>query len=246
LIKAVAFDFDHTLYDRSLTYDNMIDDFCSFFAEYLKPELSRAEILAAIKSADSGSFKKPRNHKEDLRTQGVGKHWTDIYNATLARGIFAKEPGYDMYYYGFIEKNFPKAMMLYPDTPPTLRWLRENGYTTGILTNGPSDYQRTKLEALNMYDAVDTVVLCGDLEQQKPHAMTFEAICSAMNCRPEEAVYVGDNPWNDVDGARRAGMIPVWIRSVGVWLDNLEPAPYSIGAIGELPELLKVIERDHP
>lgn len=245
MIKAVAFDFDHTLYDRSLTYDNMLDSFCAFFAEYLRPGISREEVLSAIKAADSISFKKPRSLTDEVRTKVIGgKHWLGIYNATLDSGIFAEEPGYDRYYYGFIEKAFPNAMVLYPDVLPTLHWLREQGYTTGILTNGPADYQKTKLETLNMYEAVNVVVLCGDLEQQKPHAMTFEAICEAMHCRPEEAVYVGDNPWNDVEGARRAGMIPIWMRSVDIWLENLEPAPYNIRAIGEIPEVLKVIEHN--
>lgn len=244
MIKAIAFDFDHTLYDRSLTNDNMVDDYCAFFAAYLKPGISREEVLAAIKYADSGSFRRKRSRTEDIGSHKAGQHWMGIYTATLDCGIFAKEPGYDLYYYGFIEKAFPKAMVLYPDTLPTLQWLREQGYVTGILTNGPSDFQKAKLDALNMYDTVDAVVLCGDLEQQKPHAMTFEAICTAMGCKTEEAIYVGDNPWNDVDGARRAGMTPIWMRSVGIWKEELEPAKYYIDAIGEIPELLKVIERD--
>lgn len=244
MIKAVAFDFDHTLYDRSLTNDNMVDDYRRFFADYLKPGISREEVLAAIKQADSGSFRRKRGPTPTTKSKDAGQHWMGIYTATLDTGIFAREPGYDLYYYGFIEKAFPKTMVLYPDTLPTLQWLKEQGYVTGILTNGPSDFQRAKLEALNMYEAVDAVVLCGDLEEQKPHTMAFEAICAAMGCKTTEAVYVGDNPRNDVDGARKAGMTPIWMRSVGVWRDEIEPARYCIDAIGEIPELLKIMERE--
>ena len=244
MIKAIAFDYDHTLYDRALTYDNMVDDFQTFFAEFLRPDVTREQVRSAIQNADAISFQRKRSDTEDLSTRHVGKHWMGIYNATLGSGIFAKEPGYDLYYYEFIEKYFTKAMMPYPDTLPTLQWLRAHGYKTGILTNGPTDFQRAKLESLNMYEAVDAVVLCGDLPQQKPHAVTFEAICEAMGCQTHEAIYVGDNPFNDIDGARRAGMTPIWIRSVGVWLEELEPAPYCIDAIGEIPELLEKINKD--
>ena len=244
MIKAVVFDFDHTLDQRTKAYDNLAKEFFLFFADYLRPGITCPEVLDAIKQADGKSFGRKRTVEEKNGSVEPGKHWMGIYNATLATGIFAREPGYDVYYYGFIEKRFPQTLVLAPDTLPTLELLRKQGYATGILTNGPSDFQRAKLEATHMYGAVDEVVLCGDLERQKPHALPFEVICRELGCRPGEAVYVGDNPINDVDGARNAGMLPVWISSVGVWPEEIAPAPYTIKAIGELPQLLKRIEQE--
>ena len=244
MIKAVAFDFDHTLDQREKAYDNLAKAFFTYFTEYLRPGITCSEVLTAIKSADGKSFGRKRTTEEKNGSVDPGKHWMGIYNATLATGIFVKEPGYDVYYYDFIEKNFPQTLVLAPDTLPTLALLREQGYATGILTNGPSSFQRAKLEATGICGAVDAVVLCGDLERQKPHALPFETICRELGCRPEEAVYVGDNPINDMDGARKAGMIPIWISSVGVWPEEIPPVPYTIQAIGEIPELLKRIERD--
>ena len=103
------------------------------------------------------------------------------------------------------------------------------------------EWEDAFLAYLKDLDSKKPVILCGDLEYQKPHASTFEAICEAMGCAPGEALYVGDNPVNDVEGARRAGMVPVWMRSVGLWFDALEPSPYAIDAIGELPELIEKI-----
>ena len=36
MIKAIAFDFDHTLYDRDATYENLVDDFMAYFADELQ------------------------------------------------------------------------------------------------------------------------------------------------------------------------------------------------------------------
>lgn len=244
MIKAIAFDFDHTLDVRIKAYDNLANAFFTYFTDYLRPGITCPEVLDAIKRADRTSFGRKRTAEEKSGSVDPRKHWMGIYNATLATGIFAREPGYDVYYYDFIENYFPQTIVLAPDTLPTLELLRRQGYATGILTNGPSNFQRAKLVATHMYEAVDAVVLCGDLERQKPHALPFETICREMGCRPEEAVYVGDNPINDVDGARRAGMIPVWINSVGVWPEEIAPTPYTIQSIGEIPELLKIIEQE--
>ena len=54
-------------------------------------------------------------------------------------------------------------------------------------------------------------------------------------------MYVGDHPINDVDGSRKAGMTSVWFRSVGVWLDGVEPASYSIDTLGEIPNLVDAL-----
>lgn len=244
MIKAIAFDFDHTLYDRWITYENMVDDFCQFFADFLRPDINREEVRAAIKEADINSFRKKPDQPDKEAFRLPKQHWMGIFNATLDTGIFAKEPTYEVYYYGFIEKYFPKAIELFPDTVPVLNWLREQGYTTGILTNGPSYYQRAKLEETHMYELVDKVVLCGDLKWQKPHPITFESICAEMNSSPQETIYVGDNPRNDIEGARNAGMIPVWIKTVGVWPEELLPPRYSINTLEELPELLEIIQQD--
>ncbi len=244
MVKAVAFDFDHTLDVRPKAYDNLARDFFTFFADYLRPGITFEEVHAAIKGADGKSFSRELTAEEKNGSVDPDKHWMGIYNANLATGIFATEPGYDVYYHGFIEKVFPHTLVLAEDAIPTLDWLREQGYATGILTNGPSKFQQAKLDATGITPAVDHVVLCGDLEKQKPHSLPFKVICEKMGCHPGQAVYVGDNAINDMDGARRAGMIPVWISSTGVWPEGIEPVRYTIKAIGELPELLKTIDRD--
>ena len=244
MIKAIAFDFDHTLYDRWVTYDNMVDDFMRFFADYLRPGISREEVRFAIKDSDKNSFRVKFDPEKTVSTRGAAMHWARIYNATLASGIFAKEPDYDTYYFDFIERYFPPAIELFPETKPLMEELSRKGYTTGILTNGPADYQKAKLEAVGMYEMVDRVVLCGDLPWQKPHSTAFEAICREMGCAPHETIYVGDNPLNDIDGARKVGITPVWIKTVGVWPEDLTPAPYSIDTLDELLPLLGKIEQD--
>lgn len=228
MIKCVAFDFDHTLYDRDATYEKLLDGFMDFFSPYLRSGITREEVLATIQQCDrTGIYK--------------DGHWEGIYRDTVASGIFEKVPSYEVYYEGYLENNYPQAIVLYDDTISTLEQLRELGYKVAILTNGPSEYQRAKVELVNLHNHVDLVVVGGDLPYPKPYRYAFEYVCNKLGCTLEESAYVGDNPINDVDGPRKAGMTPIWIRSVGTWIDGVAPAPYFIDRLGELPELLTKI-----
>jgi len=79
-----------------------------------------------------------------------------------------------------------------------------------VLTNGPADRQRPKVEALSIADRVDTVCYAGDLSRRKPHPEPFESVCEALSVAPESTLYVGDSLPYDVAGAHGAGLQAAW------------------------------------
>ena len=231
MIKGIAFDFDHTLYDRDATYEKMLEGFMTYFAPYLREGIAREEVLQTIQRCDrTGIYK--------------DAHWEGIYRDTLASGIFARHPTYEVYYEGYLENNYPQNIVLYKDTLSTLAQLRDMRLKVGILTNGPSQYQRDKVERVALHRHVDTVVVGGELPHPKPHASAFAEVCRQLGCAVEECAYVGDHPVNDVDGARQAGMTGIWFRSVGTWMEGIDPAPYAVDALGELPALIERINKE--
>ena len=57
---------------------------------------------------------------------------------------------------------------------------------------------------------------------------------------PEEAVYVGDTPFDDVHGARLLGMRAAWInRSGAVWDSSLLAPDYEVSGLEELEQALE-------
>ena len=63
-----------------------------------------------------------------------------------------------------------------------------------------------------------------------------------LNIPPEELMYVGDNPVNDVDGSRNAGYIPVWVKTTGYWcFEDIPHAEYEVETVEEIPALVKRI-----
>ena len=132
----------------------------------------------------------------------------------------------------------------FPFAKPMLCRLREMGLKIGLVTNGPSEIQKIKLNHLGMADYFDEAVFTGDIGVHKPEAEPFLLLSRKIGIPPEELLYVGDHPLNDVEGSRRVGYTPVWVKTIGAWyFDDIEKAPYEMDTVEELPSLLEKINK---
>ena len=84
-------------------------------------------------------------------------------------------------------------------------------YRLGLLTNGPSDIQRLKLEQTGLADHFAAVVVSGEVGSGKPNREVFLQVASELGVSPDEAVMVGDSWDRDVVGAQGAGIAAVWV-----------------------------------
>ncbi|WP_138004404.1 HAD family hydrolase [Halalkalirubrum salinum] len=85
-------------------------------------------------------------------------------------------------------------------------------YRVGLLTNGPIDAQRAKLEHLGWTELFHAALVTGELPAGKPDSAAFEALLSALGTNANETVYVGDTPLDDIEGATEAGLFAVQVR----------------------------------
>jgi HAD superfamily hydrolase (TIGR01509 family) len=83
----------------------------------------------------------------------------------------------------------------------------------GLLTNGPSDVQRVKLEGTGLTQHFETLAISGEMGVGKPTASAFERVLTSLGLEPHEAVMVGDSWGRDVEGAISCGLPAVWIAS---------------------------------
>jgi 2-haloalkanoic acid dehalogenase type II len=125
---------------------------------------------------------------------------------------------------------------VYPDVPPALEELRGR-YRLAVLSDADNDFLAASVARNDL--SFETVVSSEDLQMYKPHVSVFREVCARLGVKPSEAVYVGDSPWSDVEGARHAGMGPVWINRHGAaWPHEIEAPPATISSLAELVELL--------
>lgn len=102
-----------------------------------------------------------------------------------------------------------------PGAPDVVRRLAGDGYRIGLVTNGPPDVQRTKLDALGLSDAFETTVFAGHGPAPKPAAEPFRVALDALDADPGAAVHVGNAPETDVAGAAAAGLWTVLVDGSG-------------------------------
>ena len=120
-------------------------------------------------------------------------------------------------------------------------------YRLALLTDGRSESQRYKIEALGLKDTFREVLVTDEfgLSWRKPSPRGFELLLARLGgCRPEDAVYIADNPAKDFLAPNLLGMQSVRVRRPcgrHYALEALTPegAPQAeITSLLELPALL--------
>jgi putative hydrolase of the HAD superfamily len=91
---------------------------------------------------------------------------------------------------------------------------------------------------------VDAVVLSSELGVAKPAPEVFETIAARLSVPAGRCWYVGDGGSDELAGARRAGMTPVWLRDPGAadaFVHGFAPADERTVTIPALDALLPLL-----
>jgi len=92
----------------------------------------------------------------------------------------------------------------------TLRELRARGYDLGLITNRVNvERFHELLDQMSLWSHFDLVLASGEIGVAKPDPQIFAIALDRIGASAEESIYIGDNYWADVVGARRAGVTPV-------------------------------------
>ena len=61
----------------------------------------------------------------------------------------------------------------------------------------------------------DAILISDEFGWRKPHRLIFAAALEQLGVKPQEALFVGDSPVDDVGGARAASLDVVWVSRDG-------------------------------
>lgn len=134
---------------------------------------------------------------------------------------------------------FYKPESIVPDdVRRTLPQLKQAGYILGVISNRDHPFQDL-LNEHGIGEFFDFSLAAGEVNSFKPEPGVFEYGLQRVNLSAQDVVYVGDNYYADVVGARRAGLQPVLYDPLGVFP---EPDCTTIKSFDELVSAIKVIE----
>jgi HAD superfamily hydrolase (TIGR01509 family) len=101
--------------------------------------------------------------------------------------------------------------------------VQRDGKRAVLASSGKKDEVEHNRKLLGLDGELDGETSADDAERSKPHPDIFEAALAEARVRPEEAIAIGDSPW-DAIAAKRAGLRTIGVLSGGFPENDLREA----------------------
>jgi putative hydrolase of the HAD superfamily len=229
-IRAILFDLDGTLRYNRPRYNDVL---AHFAVEYGAPDTyqdrCRAERWLHYYWAQSSDAQLDMaNYGE--RSQQFWENHTRRY--LIAYGHSAEQSAQvaAMIYQRMSAEYDPKPWVP-TEVFDVLHILKAAGFLLGIVSNRSNPLDE-ELQTLGLSSYVDLTLTAGEANSWKPDTGIFLRAILRLEVSPAETIYVGDNYYADVIGARNAGLHPVLLDPDGVFPE------VECDVIRELSELI--------
>jgi putative hydrolase of the HAD superfamily len=144
-------------------------------------------------------------------------------------------------------KDFINSLKLRPQAKKLIKTAAEH-CKVGLISNftyAPAIYASLRKLGINQY--FSTVLISEEIGWRKPHRAMFDEALKILQAKPNEALFVGDSPTEDIKGAKALGIRTVFVESQFNTLANLKKCgiqPYIAfqdpkEACNKLPELIQ-------
>ena len=104
--------------------------------------------------------------------------------------------------------------IVYPEHhTEVLSYLKEKGYRLSVVSNfDHAPTARSLLEKFGIADFFEHTVISEEVGWRKPHRKIFEFALARLGENPQDAIFIGDNPEDDIAGSSGCGIDSVWIK----------------------------------
>ena len=223
MIEAVLFDLDGTLLDRHssliiFTYHQL--ERC----QSILGGIPLDEYLQKVIELDAHG-----HTTKDIVFQGVEKHF----------GL--PDESWRVLLDDFL-KHFPDTCVPFRKMHQTLQYLRDQGLSLGLVTNGRNASQNPKIDGLGIRRYFGAILVSEAEGVKKPDPKIFNRALRQLDVSPAQAVFVGDNPDADIRAAKSVGMKTVWMRDP-YWPEP-DRADGVISVLAQLPDIVDKLNKD--
>lgn len=203
MTRAVLFDLGNTLVDYYRAAE---------FPPILRECLQSAAIVAGVHAVDLdrlfGLALELNREASDLAVRPLEERLLTLFPGCIGTDAAA----IDGVCRAFLRPIFSRAKIV-DDALDVLDALRARHLRTAIVSNTPwgssAELWLEELARHALIERVDAVTFCVDVGWRKPHPAAFLRTLNALGVDAADAVFVGDDPRWDVEGARRAGVRPI-------------------------------------
>jgi putative hydrolase of the HAD superfamily len=128
-----------------------------------------------------------------------------------------------------------KRLCLYPQVRETLDQLKAR-YRLAVVSDAQAAFAVPELRAVGIHDYFDPIVISGDYGYRKPDRRLFQHALDRLGIRADQAIYVGNDRYRDIFGAKQLGMKTVW------FCNNQNPGAEPDYIIYQFGELVRAVE----
>lgn len=236
-VKAIFFDFDGTLAEDGDSISDALTKACDIVCRRW-PELSSRELTAAYRQVSDTAWGDYDQHLRHLSSPEA--MLATVWNHTLGRWRLS-DPAVEQEAAETYWQHRLRTCQAYPDAVSVLQQLAGR-FHLSVLTNGAPAMQRAKLAATGLVPFFHQVFVGGEFARGKPAPAIFRAALEAADCRPDEAVHIGDSLLHDIAGAQGVGIHSIWLNRRGFEFAGLERTPdFEIPSLADLLACLKQI-----
>lgn len=235
MFRALLMDLDDTLIKSSQVYDRALE-FASYYLA-AKNNLSLNEFFPIVKKKDTLIRKNfPTVHTRHSRIL-VYRHALDEIGAQYS---LSDLPAAEDIYWEFFDEN----VSLYPGVVDALKKIHDAGIKTAVVSDGDLRGRIRKIEAVGLLPYIDQVFASEETIFEKPFSAIFTLALSKLNVKNTEALMIGNNYKNDIQGAQLVGIkAAIFNPEVDAHVEGHDPevvADYEFNHYDQLPAIVTV------
>jgi len=243
-IKGILFDINGTLID--IHTDEGMDEIyraISHFLTYQGIDLHRGEVRDQYYGIMEEQVKGSGEEHPEFDTVAL---WREFLTRNLnpARTQHPESlqalPRFLAHMYRGISRH---RLELYPDVKSVLDELKPH-FSLAVVSDGQSAWAMPEMRATGIDSYFSPIVISGDHGFRKPDPRLFQAALDGIGAEPEEVLFVGNDMYRDVFGARQIGMKTVFFASNQGrrQMEGVEP-DYIIYRFSELRQAIAFFKR---
>lgn len=206
-IKAVLFDLDGTLFQYLPTSGEVFLSRLRELGFHISEEdRIRAEHWVHFYFAHSDEI------QADDREFGADQNgfWVNFTRRRLVAFGLSPDEAADMSprFSAYMQQAYKPTVQVPENAHLLLELLKDAGYVLGMVSNREAPY-REDMQKQNLDSYFRFFLAGGEIKSFKPEPLIFEHALTLAGTSAQETVYVGDNYFADIVGARGAGLVPV-------------------------------------
>jgi putative hydrolase of the HAD superfamily len=243
-VRAVLFDFGHTLVDFRRTQEALHQAYEQIRARIEAVAFMEVhELLDLVERVAGGVDRLVAESYEQRRMEELDQ--VALFKEALGAIGFDLPQDVIDHIVALDHSAYSNSIKVEPDVLETLDRLRAEGKRLGLVSNLTllPHLVREDLDRMSLGSRLDATVFSSEVGVRKPDPRIFREALRRLKAEPAETVFVGDRLYDDISGAQAVGMRGVLTRQFRQEDDPDYRPDAVIDHFTELPEALERLSR---